>query len=76
MKKIAAMMVIGVALSGCSLYQGGTQHDRVVHGALIGAGIGGVVGGVATGNLGGAAVGAGIGALVGGTIGAVTSPGY
>jgi hypothetical protein len=71
MKKIAAVMVLGVALSGCSLWPyGGTQHDRMVHGALVGAGVGGVVGGVATGTLHGAAVGAGIGALVGGTIGA------
>jgi len=72
MKKIAAVMVLGVALSGCSHwpYGGGTQHDRMVHGALVGAGVGGVVGGVATGTLHGAAVGAGIGALVGGTIGA------
>lgn len=72
MKTIAAVMVIGVALSGCSQMYGGTPHDRIVHGALIGAGIGGVVGGVATGNLGGAAVGAGIGALAGGAIAVAT----
>lgn len=70
MKKIAAIVVLGVALSGCSHWYGATPHDRVVHGALVGAGVGGVAGGVATGTLGGAAVGAGIGALVGGLIGA------
>ena len=80
MKKIAAVIVLGVAVSGCShLYTGypnGTTHDRVVHGALVGAGVGGVAGGVATGTLHGAAVGAGIGALVGGLIGATTAPAY
>ena len=80
MKKIAAVIVLGVAVSGCSHlypgYQGGTTHDRVVHGALVGAGVGGVAGGVATGTLHGAAVGAGIGALVGGLIGATTAPAY
>jgi hypothetical protein len=75
MRKIAAIVVVGVALSGCSHwpygYQG-TQHDRITHGALVGAGVGGIAGAVATGTVQGAAVGAGIGALVGGAIGART----
>ncbi len=70
MKKIAAVMVLGVALAGCSQYGYGT-HDKIVKGALVGGGIGAVAGGVATGNLGGAAVGAGVGALVGGAIAAI-----
>ncbi len=70
MKKIAAVMVLGVALAGCSHYSS-PQHNRIVKGAVVGAGIGAVAGGVATGNLGGAAVGAGVGAVVGGTIAAV-----
>ena len=74
MKKIAAVMVLGVALAGCSHMQG-TQHDRVVKGALIGGVAGGVIGGVATGNFGGAAIGAAIGAAAGAAIGAA-SPGY
>jgi hypothetical protein len=73
MKKLAAVVVLGVALSGCS-HMYGTPHDRVVHGALIGAGVGGVVGGVATGNIGGVAVGAGIGALAGAAIATATGP--
>lgn len=72
MKKVAAVLVLGVALAGCSHfpYHTGTPHDRIAHGALVGAGVGGIVGGVATGTWHGAAVGAGIGALVGGAIAA------
>lgn len=70
MKKIAAVMVIGVALSGCSHWGYAVHSDPVLKGALVGAGVGAAAGGVATGTLGGAAVGAGIGALVGGLVGA------
>jgi hypothetical protein len=70
MKKVAAIVVLGVGLSGCSHWYGPGQYDPVVHGALVGAGVGGVAGGVATGTIGGAAVGAGIGAVVGGLLGA------
>ncbi len=75
MKKVAAILVVGVALSGCTHWPygyGTTPHDRIAHGALVGAGVGGIAGAVATGTVQGAAVGAGIGALVGGAIGAHT----
>lgn len=75
MKKIAAIMVLGVALAGCS-HSSSPYHNRIAKGAVVGGGIGAVAGGVATGNLGGAAVGAGVGALVGGTVAAVTAPRY
>jgi hypothetical protein len=77
MKKIAAIVVLGVGLSGCSHWYGAAPHDPVIHGALVGAGVGGVAGGVATGTLGGAAVGAGIGAVVGALLGTThTKPLY
>jgi hypothetical protein len=69
MKKIAAVVLVGVALSGCSQY--GVAHDPIVKGAVVGAVTGAAAGGVASGNLGGAAIGAGVGALVGGAIAAV-----
>lgn len=69
MKKIAAVVLVGVALSGCSQY--GMPQDPIVKGVVVGAVTGAAAGGVATGNLGGAAVGAGVGALVGGAIAAV-----
>jgi hypothetical protein len=69
MKKIAATLVVGMALAGCSPYYGGNPHSKVVHGAIAGAVVGGVVGAVATGgNAGGILVGAGIGAAAGAAI--------
>lgn len=71
MNKIAAVLLVGVALSGCSHWPyGNTPHDAMTKGALVGAGVGGIAGAVTTGTVQGAAVGAGIGALVGGAIGA------
>jgi hypothetical protein len=67
LKKFAAVMVVGVALSGCSTMSQ-SEHDAAVKGALIGGIAGGAIGAVATGNFGGAAVGAGIGAAVGAAI--------
>jgi hypothetical protein len=69
MKKIAAMMIVGVSLAGCSQYGYDTPHDKLVKGAIIGGVVGGVVGGVATGgNAGGILVGAGLGAAAGAAI--------
>ena len=44
MKKVAAIMIVGASLAGCSTYPA-TQHDKIVHGAIIGGVVGGVVGG-------------------------------
>jgi hypothetical protein len=67
MKKVAAIMVVGMTLSGCAI-----TGNRVADGAIVGGAAGGVIGAVATGTLGGAAVGAGIGALTGALIAAST----
>ncbi len=75
MKKVAAIMIVGASLAGCSTYPA-TQHEKVVHGAIIGGVVGGVVGGVATGgSAGGILVGAGIGAAAGAAI-AAHHPGW
>ena len=68
MKKVAVLIVAGVALAGCSQYGAGTQQERIHQAAVIGGVAGGVIGGVATGSVGGAVVGAGIGAVAGAAI--------
>ena len=73
MKKIAVLMVMGIALAGCGHYgtggvYGSSVDQRVVHGAIIGGIAGGVIGGVATANAVGALVGAGLGAAAGAAI--------
>jgi hypothetical protein len=74
MKRVAILMVMGVALAGCGHYGApglGTGVDqRIVHGAIIGGVAGGVIGGVATANVGGALIGAGLGAAAGAAIAA------
>ena len=77
MKRVAVLIVAGVALAGCSQYYGaGTQQERIHQAAVIGGVAGGVIGGVATGSFGGAVVGAGIGAAAGAAIVAHGHDGY
>jgi hypothetical protein len=69
MKRVAAVIVVGMTLSGCAI-----TGNRVADGAIVGGATGAVIGAVATGTLGGTAVGAGIGALTGAAIAAATTP--
>ncbi|MFT4163158.1 glycine zipper domain-containing protein [Shinella sp.] len=67
MKKVIALVLVGMAVASC------TQTEK---GAGIGAASGAIIGGVATGNVRGAAVGAAIGGLAGAVIGKASEPGY
>jgi hypothetical protein len=60
MKKVIAMIVVTLAVAGCS------QTEK---GAAVGAGAGAIIGGALTGNVQGAAVGAAIGGVSGAVIG-------
>ena len=63
---LSAMLVMGLAVSGC----GTTPGDRALSGGLLGAGTGAAIGSVS----GSAGKGALIGGLGGAAIGALTSP--
>ena len=68
MKKVAVLIVAGVALAGCSQYGAGTQQERIHHAAVVGGVVGAGIGAIATGSVHGAVVGAGIGAVAGAAI--------
>jgi hypothetical protein len=70
MKRIAALAIIAMSLSGCALFSYSHTHPHILEGAVIGGVAGAIVGGVAGGS-GGVVVGAGIGAAAGAAIGAV-----
>lgn len=63
MKKAIVLLLLGVAVAGC------TQTEK---GASIGAVSGAIIGGAITGNVRGAAVGAAIGGVSGAVIGRVS----
>ena len=63
---LSAIVLTGLALSGC----GYTQGDRAVSGGLLGAGAGAAIGSVT----GSAGTGAVIGGLGGAALGAATAP--
>ncbi|MBB5044465.1 glycine zipper domain-containing protein [Shinella fusca] len=63
MKKVIALVLVGLAAASC------TQTEK---GAGIGAVSGAIIGGAVTGNVRGAAVGAAIGGIAGGVIGHVS----
>jgi len=62
MKKVIALVLVGLAVTSC------TQTEK---GASIGAVSGAIIGGAVTGNVRGAAVGAAIGGVSGAVIGSV-----
>lgn len=63
MKKVLALVLIGLSVASC------TQTEK---GAAIGAGAGAIIGGAITGDVRGAAVGAAIGGVSGAVIGHVS----
>lgn len=67
MKKIIALVLVGLAVASC------TQTEK---GAGVGAVSGAIIGGAVTGNVRGAAVGAAIGGVAGALIGKASEPGY
>jgi osmotically inducible lipoprotein OsmB len=69
MRKVAIVLVAGVALSGCANWP---TNNPAVNGAIVGGTAGAVIGGVGSGNIGGAAVGGAIGAATGAVVGAAT----
>ena len=69
MRKMAFVVLAGVALTGCANWP---TSNPTTNGVIIGGTTGAVAGGLATGNLGGAVAGGVIGAAAGGIIGAST----
>ena len=68
---LAGGLIGALALGGCQT----TGPDRVLGGALIGAGSGAAIGAASTHTVGGALAGGVIGAAAGGIIASATDPG-
>ncbi len=72
MHKLFLVAVMALALAGCET----ARQDRVLGGALIGAGTGALVGGLAGRSTGAAVAGGVIGAAAGAIIADATRPGH
>lgn len=71
MRKILVLLVVALTLAGCET----ARQDRVLGGALIGAGGGALIGGLAGRSTGAAVAGGLIGAAAGAIIADATRPG-
>jgi hypothetical protein len=71
MRKIMIVAAMALTLGGCET----ARQDRMMGGALIGAGTGALVGGLAGRSVGGAVAGGVIGAAAGAIIADATRPG-